>query len=68
MQTQLDYVTQYLVQHRIPLTQRNWIELAFFGEKHSIEELEGEELAELPENFEFWPVTDGFVSRLHPLC
>src|SRR5690242_13146947 len=36
---QLDCVTAYLVKNKIPLTQRNWIEFATFGDKHKIEEL-----------------------------
>jgi hypothetical protein len=52
---QLDLITDYMVRHGVALTQRNWIELAFFGQKHSIEELEGEEFAELPDGFEDWP-------------
>ena len=60
--SQLDFVTDYMVRHGIALTQRNWLELAFFGQKHSIEELEGEEFAELPDGFEDWPVYDTKVN------
>jgi hypothetical protein len=41
-----------------PLTQENYLRLAYMGDKHSIEELGPEELAELPEGFEEWPRTE----------
>jgi len=53
-----DYVLAYMLKHKIAITQRNYIELAYLGDKHSLEELEGEERAELPEGFEDWPVDE----------
>jgi hypothetical protein len=54
----LDCVTRSLIENGIPLTQRNWIEAAYLGDKSSIEELDGEELADAPEGFEEWPVDE----------
>ena len=54
----MDIITKYLIDHKIPLTQENYIRFLFFGDKHSIEELEGEEIADLPEGFEYWPRTE----------
>ena len=51
----MQHVLAYMLKHEIPLTQQNYIELAYMGDKHSVEELEGEELAGLPEGFEDWP-------------
>jgi hypothetical protein len=53
-----DYVLAYMLEHKIAITQRNYIELAYLGDKHSLKELEGEERAELPEGFEDWPVDE----------
>ena len=50
-----DYVLAWMLKNKIPLTQRNYLELAYMGDKHSIEELGEEEIAELPEDFELWP-------------
>ena len=54
----LDCVTRALMENGIPLTQRNWIEFAYLGDKSSIDELDGEELADAPDGFEDWPVDD----------
>ena len=51
----LDCVTRVLIENGVPLTQRNWIEFAYLGDKSSIDELGGEELADTPEGFEDWP-------------
>ena len=53
-----DSVLDYMLKHKIPLTQQNYIELAYMGDKHSVEELGEEEIAELPEGFEDWPLTE----------
>ena len=50
----LDYVLQYMVKNGIQITQRNYLELNY-GDKHSVSDLEGEQLGELPEGFEDWP-------------
>jgi hypothetical protein len=47
----LDCVTRSLIEHGVPLTQRNWITFAYLGAKCSIAELDAEELADLPEGF-----------------
>lgn len=52
-----DYVLAWMLKNKIPLTQCNYLELAYMGDKHSLEELEAEERAELPEDFEVWPRT-----------
>ena len=48
-QPALDCVSRVLIEHGLPLTQRNWIEFAYLGGKSSIDELDGEELADTPE-------------------
>ena len=58
----MDCVVDLMPKHKIPFTQRNYIELAYFGERSSLEELEGEERADLPEGFEDWPVDELQVS------
>jgi hypothetical protein len=50
-----DIVLAKLLQLKLLITQRNYIEFAWFGDKHSFDELEGEERAELPECFDTWP-------------
>jgi hypothetical protein len=57
-QPALDCVTQALIENGIPLTQRNWIEFAYLGDKYSIDQLDGEELADAPEGFEDCPEDD----------
>jgi len=47
-----------MLRQKIPFTQRNYIELAYFCEKSSLEELEAEERADLPEGFEDWPIDE----------
>ncbi len=54
----LDCVTRSLIENGIPLTQRNWIEFAYLGDKCSIDELDAEELADAPDGFEDWPVDE----------
>jgi hypothetical protein len=50
-----DMVMKKLLELGSPLTQEDYLRLAYMGDKHSIEELGPEELAELPEGFEDWP-------------
>ena len=57
----MDHVLDYLLKNKIAITQRNYIEIAYMGEK-SVEELEAEELAELPEGFEDWPLDESQVN------
>ena len=57
-----DIVVQTMLRLGTPLTQRNYIEFAWFGDKHSIEELEGEELAMLPDGFEDWPADESKIN------
>jgi hypothetical protein len=57
-----DIVIQKMLQLKMPITQRGYLTLAYFGDKHSVTELDAEELAELPEGFHDWPVEDGSVN------
>jgi hypothetical protein len=57
----MDYVLDYMLKHKIAITQRNYIEIAYMGEK-SLEELEAEELAELPDGFDEWPIEESQVN------
>ena len=54
----LDCVSRVLIENGVPLTQRNWIEFAYLGDKCSIDELDAEELANAPDGFEDWPIDD----------
>jgi hypothetical protein len=45
-----DAVLAKMIQERIPLTLENYVQLAYFGSK-TVDDLEAEELAELPEMF-----------------
>jgi hypothetical protein len=58
----MDYVLDYMLKHNIPITQRNYIALAYMGDKHTVDDLDGEELAELPDGFEDWPLDELQVS------
>jgi hypothetical protein len=58
----LDYVLRYMIANKIPVTQTNYLTLAYFGDKSSIDELDGEELADLPEGFLDWPVDETAVN------
>jgi hypothetical protein len=53
-----DAVLNWMLKHKLAITQRNYIELAYMGDKHRLEELEGEERAELPTGFEDWPADE----------
>jgi hypothetical protein len=53
-----DYVLDYLLKHKIPVCQKNYLELAFMGDKTQVEELGEEEIAELPPGFSDWPVDE----------
>lgn len=58
----MNYIVDLMVRHKIPFTQRNYIELAYFSEKSLLEELEAEQRADLPDGFEDWPVDELPVS------
>jgi hypothetical protein len=49
-----DILVQWMLENNVPLTQQAYIALAYLGDKHSLDELEGEELADLPRGFEKW--------------
>ena len=49
---------QMMLKRKVPFTQRNYLTFPYFGDKHSIEDLGPEEVAELPEGFEDWPVEE----------
>jgi hypothetical protein len=57
-----DPTTAYMLKNKIQLTQRTWLELNYMGDKHSIKDLEGEELAELPDGFEDWPEDETVIN------
>lgn len=58
----MDWVLEKMLRDGIPLTQSNYIGLAYFGEKTSIAELGPEEIAELPESFQDWPADEMWVN------
>jgi hypothetical protein len=51
-----DSVIRHMLENKIPLTQKNYLELCYFGAKSSVEELGSEEVADLPGSFFAWPV------------
>jgi hypothetical protein len=51
-----DSVIRKLMKEKIPLTQKNYLELCYWGSKPSVEHLSFEEVAELPGSFFAWPV------------
>ncbi len=57
-----DIVIRHMLANKIALTQKNYLKLAYFGEKSSVEELGCEELADLPESFHEWPVDEYAVN------
>jgi len=57
-----DAVLKWMLQNKVAVTQRNYIEIAYLGDKHSVEELEAEERAELPKGFEDWTVDETKVN------
>ncbi len=52
-----DCVVKKLLQLGSPLTQQNYLSLAYWDDR-TIDDLGPEELAELPEDFELWPRTE----------
>jgi hypothetical protein len=54
-ETRKDYIVQKMIAEKIPLTQANYLNLAYFGQKISIDDLGPEEIANLPDNFSEWP-------------
>jgi len=52
-----DYVLKKLLELGSPLTQENYLRLAYWDDR-TIEDLGPEELAELPEGFEEWSRTE----------
>lgn len=57
-----DSVIRHMLANKIALTQKNYLELCYFGQKCSVEELGGEELADLPASFHAWPVDEHAVN------
>ena len=53
-----DFVIQHMLRNKIALTQSNYLDLCYWGAKPTVEDLEGEELADLPSSFYAWPVDD----------
>ena len=58
----MDHVLDWMLKNKIAITQRNYIELAYMGERHTVDDLESEELAELPDGFEDWCVDEARVN------
>jgi hypothetical protein len=56
-----DSVIQCLLERKIPLTQKNYLELCNWGSKPLVEDLGCEELADLPSSFFAWPVDERSV-------
>jgi hypothetical protein len=52
-----DSVVKMLLKLGSPLTQENYLQLAYWDDR-KFEDLGPEELAELPEDFELWPRTE----------
>ena len=52
-----DSVVKMLLKLGSPLTQENYLQLAYWDDR-TIDDLGGEERAELPEDFESWPRTE----------
>jgi hypothetical protein len=52
-----DSVVKMLLKLGSPLTQENYLQLAYWDDR-KLEDLGPEELAELPEDFELWPRTE----------
>jgi hypothetical protein len=57
-----DSVIRKLLKEKIPLTQKNYLELCYWGSKPSVEQLSFEEVAELPGSFFAWPVDEHSVN------
>ena len=53
-----DIVLDKMLELGVPITQRNYLEFAYFGDKHSVADLEGEEWSLLPDGFEDWPADE----------
>lgn len=57
-----DPTTAYMLKNKLPLTQHGWLELNYMGGKKTVDDLEGEGLAELPDGFEDWPVDEKAIN------
>jgi hypothetical protein len=57
-----DSVIRKLLKEKIPLTQKNYLELCYWGSRPSVEHLSFEEVAELPGSFFAWPVDERSVN------
>jgi hypothetical protein len=47
-----------MLEHKIPLTQANCLDMCYWGAKPTVDYLEAEELQDLPSSFYAWPVDD----------
>lgn len=56
----LDYILRYMIVNNIPLSQQAYLQLAFWDDR-KLADLSAEEIAELPQGFENWPVYEGEV-------
>jgi hypothetical protein len=57
-----DCVIRNMLANKIPLTQKNYLELCYWGSKPSVENLGCEEVADLPSSFFAWPVDENSVN------
>jgi hypothetical protein len=57
-----DCVIRHMLANKIRLTQKNYLELCYWGSKPSVEHLSFEEVAELPGSFFAWPVDEHSVN------
>ena len=55
-----DCVVKMLLELGSPLTQQNYLRLAYWDDR-KLEDLGPEERAELPEDFELWPRTESEI-------
>jgi hypothetical protein len=47
-----------MLENKIPLTQANYLDVCFWGAKPTVDDLEAEELGDLPDSFFAWPVDE----------
>jgi hypothetical protein len=55
-----DCVLNWMLKHKVPLTQENYLNLAYWDDR-TLDDLGPEERAGLPEGFEDWPRTENDI-------
>jgi hypothetical protein len=53
-----DYVLRHMLEHKIPLTQANYLDMCYWGAKPTVNDLDFEEQADLPDSFFAWPIDE----------